>query len=122
MEANVYGVEVPHHDGRAGCAAVYIRPDERAAFDYSGLLAYAQKKLPRYAIPVFLRVIKSPTPMHNNKQNKVPLRKEGVDLKVILEGTAGREDVMFWVRPGTSTYEPFLERDWNEIVAGQAKL
>lgn len=38
IEANVYGVEVPGHDGRAGCAALYIPPEKRRGFDFAGLL------------------------------------------------------------------------------------
>jgi acyl-CoA synthetase (AMP-forming)/AMP-acid ligase II len=38
VEANVYGVQLPNHDGRAGCAAIYIDPKDRSSFDYSGLL------------------------------------------------------------------------------------
>lgn len=122
VEANVYGVAVPHADGKAGCAAVFVPPEVRHTFDWAGLLAHARKGLPRYAVPVFLRVIKSPTPMHNNKQNKVPLRKEGIDLKAIREGTAGSEDVMLWVRPGSDRYEPFDQAAYEALVAGQAKL
>lgn len=122
IEANVYGVEVPGHDGRAGCAAIYIRPEEQEGFDWVGLLAHARKNLPKYAVPIFLRLIKSPTPMHNNKQNKVPLRKEGIDPEKIRSGDAGREDSMLWVRPGSDRYELFTEKDYNNIVAGKAKL
>lgn len=38
VEANVYGVLLPHHDGRAGCAAIYIDRNERDRFDFSALL------------------------------------------------------------------------------------
>jgi acyl-CoA synthetase (AMP-forming)/AMP-acid ligase II len=38
VEANVYGVALPGHDGRAGCAAIYIKPEERQRLDYAGLL------------------------------------------------------------------------------------
>lgn len=120
LEANVYGVEVPAHDGRAGCAAVYVRPEERAGFDWSGLLAHARKGLPKYAVPVFLRVIKAPTTMHNNKQNKVPLRKEGVDFEKIRNGEAGREDELMWVKG--DTYVPFGEGDLEAIRDGKARL
>lgn len=34
----VYGVQVPNADGRAGCAAIYIKPEERKDFDFAGLL------------------------------------------------------------------------------------
>jgi acyl-CoA synthetase (AMP-forming)/AMP-acid ligase II len=38
VEANVYGVSLPNHDGRAGCAAIFIDPKERNRFDFAGLL------------------------------------------------------------------------------------
>lgn len=40
VEANVYGVALPSHDGRAGCAAVYIDPNHAASFDFAGFLKY----------------------------------------------------------------------------------
>lgn len=83
VEANVYGVEVPGHDGRAGCAAVFIPPHLRASFNYNALLAHTRAHLPKYAVPVFLRIISNLAPMHNNKQNKGPLRKDGIDLRAI---------------------------------------
>lgn len=87
VEANVYGVEVPGHDGRAGCAALYIDPAVASSFDYNALLAHARAKLPKYAVPVFLRVLNNITTMHNNKQNKVPLRNDGIDLYKLRERT-----------------------------------
>jgi acyl-CoA synthetase (AMP-forming)/AMP-acid ligase II len=38
VEANVYGVGLPSHDGRAGCAAVYIDPNVRKSFNFKALL------------------------------------------------------------------------------------
>jgi acyl-CoA synthetase (AMP-forming)/AMP-acid ligase II len=38
IEANVYGVSLPSHDGRAGCAAVYIDPNVTKSFDFAALL------------------------------------------------------------------------------------
>jgi len=46
VEANVYGVALPAHDGRAGCAAVYIDPNLRKDFDYAGLLKYVSSYPP----------------------------------------------------------------------------
>ncbi|KAK3671484.1 hypothetical protein LTR78_008583 [Recurvomyces mirabilis] len=122
VETNVYGVEVPSHDGRAGCAAIYIRPEDRASFNWKGLLDHARLGLPKYAVPVFLRVLERQSPMHNNKQNKVPLRKEGVDVRKIREGEAGRGDVIFWVRGGGERYEEFGEGDYAMLVEGKARL
>ncbi|KAF2717452.1 acetyl-CoA synthetase-like protein [Polychaeton citri CBS 116435] len=122
VEANVYGVEVPAHDGRAGCSTLFINPQDRPAFDYQALLAHARKTLPKYAVPVFLRVIENPTPSHTNKQNKAPFRKEGIDLAKIRNGDIGPEDTMLWARPGSSTYEPFDEESWHGLVNGSIKI
>lgn len=37
-EANVYGVELPGHDGKAGAAAIYVNPRGRDEFSPAGLL------------------------------------------------------------------------------------
>ncbi|KAH0555985.1 hypothetical protein GP486_006073 [Trichoglossum hirsutum] len=117
-EANVYGVLLPHHDGRAGCAAIYIDPAKRDGFDWAGLLQYAREKLPGYAVPIFVRVVRELRPSHNFKQLKVPLRNEGVDpVKAEKNG-----DRLMWVKPGGSTYEHFGLVEWNELDRGRAKL
>lgn len=111
------------HDGRAGCATIYVPPMRRADFDFRGLVAHSRKMLPRYAVPVFLRFAGDIAPtMHNNKQNKVQLRREGVDPEKIARGEGGKTDTVFWIRPGGDTYEPFGEHEWNRLVAGKEKL
>lgn len=118
-EANVYGVSVPNHEGRAGCAAIHLQ----GTVDYDGLLRYARSKLPKYAVPVFLRVVSASTHIHNFKQNKVPLRKEGIDPSLI--GTAdpeGKQDLFLWLPPKSDKYIEFKESDWNQLAAGQARL
>ena len=122
VESNVYGVEVPNHDGRAGCAALFIPHEERKSFDWQGLLEHGRNGLPKYAVPVFLRLVQKQSPMHNNKQNKVPLRKEGVDPKKVAEGEAGKEDAIMWLPPGGDRYVPFTESDWKAIEGGKARL
>lgn len=92
-EANVYGVELPNHDGRAGCAAVHFSDGMKETFDYGGLLKHARARLPRYAVPVFIRVVEASTHIHNHKQNKVPLRKEGVNPRMVgTEAPEGKAD------------------------------
>ena len=122
VESNVYGVEVPNHDGKAGCAAIYITPHNRQSFDWKGLLGHGRKGLPKYAVPVFVRLLNEQSPMHNNKQNKVPLRKEGVDPKKVAEGDAGKLDHLFWCPPGGDQYVPFGKQDWGAVQSGKARL
>lgn len=119
LEANVYGVLVPKHDGRAGCAAVFLK-DGPVKFDWRGLLAHLRERLPRYAVPVFLRVVPSMEPMmHNNKQNKTGLREEGIDLERIESGSGDR---IFWSRPGGEGYVEFGRRDLESLEGGKSKL
>lgn len=120
-EANVYGVELPHHDGRAGCAAVVFgdssgaiaRPDEKLL---KSLAAHVAKELPRYALPIFLRVMPRVgyQMTGTNKQQKTALQKEGVFLP------EGADSVVYWLRG--DSYVPFTKSDWDEMNGGRVKL
>lgn len=126
LEANVYGVLVPHHDGRAGCAAVVIAPEHRESFDWAELARYAKAKLKSQAVPVFVRVVQGEVGgmgSHNNKQNKGPLREEGVDPG--LRGTkvgGGGGDRVFWIPPKGEGYVPFGRVEWERLVGGGSML
>lgn len=78
---------------------------------------HVRKSLPRYAVPVFLRIVAEMTPIHNNKQNKVPLREEGVDPERVKAG-----DEILWVSTGGKTYVPFGRKEWDGLVGGAARL
>jgi acyl-CoA synthetase (AMP-forming)/AMP-acid ligase II len=129
-EANVYGVTVPSHDGRAGCCAVILTEDHHQNFQSSGavdqkLLAevaeHAQKHLPRYAVPIFLRIIADGGVSNRtgtNKQQKTGLRDEGIEL----EKVHAKGDHLYWLPPGSKTYVRFHEDDHKKLSAGQLKL
>jgi hypothetical protein len=57
------------------------------------------------------------TPIHNNKQNKVPLREEGIDLRKIRGG-----DEIMWVPGGGDSYQPFTPDCWERLTRGKARL
>ncbi|KAK5653978.1 hypothetical protein OQA88_7654 [Cercophora sp. LCS_1] len=119
LDANVYGVQVPGHDGKAGAAAIYIDPALKKTFDHQDFLRHARAHLPRYAVPLFLRHVKEPSATHNNKQNKVPLKKEGIDPEKVKP-----EDKVFWIESHGKgvTYIPFTRQDWDDLHVGKAKL
>lgn len=122
-EANVYGVTVPNHEGRAGCAAIHVDPNHKADMNYNDLLKFARARLPRYAVPVFLRIQKASLHIHNHKQNKTPLRKEGVDPSMIgKEDAAGKDDTFLWVPPKGDQFVEFREEDWLNLEGGKARL
>ena len=130
LEANVYGVQVPGHEGRAGCAALSIVPEQRAVFDFQELARWVSKRLPSYSIPVFLRVVQGEMGergTHNHKQDKVALRAEGVDPR--LKGSkvkGGKADEILWLKPDKDAmrkgFVNFGEDDWRSLVGGTATL
>jgi len=84
QEANVYGVAVPHCDGKAGMAAI-SGVDDATKFDFAALVKHMQKNLPRYAIPLFLRFLPEIEITSTFKHKKGDLRKEGFDTKVVKD-------------------------------------
>lgn len=114
-EVNVYGVALPNHDGRAGCAAMMVKGD--ASEDVLAHLAqHARAKMPRFAVPLFLRVVKAFEVTGTSKYTKHGLRTQGVDP----EKTG--EDLVFWLPPGADSYRKFGQKDWEGIVGGGVKL
>ncbi len=74
-DANVYGVHVPGHEGRAGMAAIVCESD----CELDKLHRHLQTMLPDYARPLFLRVRKQIDMTTTFKQKKVDLKKQGFD-------------------------------------------
>ena len=115
LEANVYGVQIPGLDGRAGCSATLLDTPQPSAEVFESIATHAQNSLPRYAVPAFLRIVKQVQATGNNKQQKHVLRTEGVDPDKV----SGDEQI-FWLQNGT--YTPFRRQDWDRLVAGTARL
>ncbi|KAH8924789.1 putative bifunctional fatty acid transporter/acyl-CoA synthetase FAT1 [Atractiella rhizophila] len=108
-DVNVYGVEVPSHDGRAGCAAIVARP----GFDFDKLASHVTKELPGYARPLFLRLVAEMQTTGTMKHQKVHLRNEGIDLSKV-------KDQILWLRNGR--YVPFGKEEWEQVKAGKVRL
>ena len=116
-EANVYGVQLPNHDGRAGCAAIGLTDGQTIDNNLTTQLAsHARQRLPKYAVPIFLRVMKEFEVTGTFKHQKVSLRNQGVD-----PSNTG-EDEILWLPPGADKYTRFNEPEWKRIVGGEAKL
>ncbi|KAF2021994.1 acetyl-CoA synthetase-like protein [Aaosphaeria arxii CBS 175.79] len=115
-EANVYGVLVPRHDGRAGCAAVVIKDGIPSPDTMRSLAEHVKKSLPSFAVPLFIRVTKAMHTTGTNKQQKHLLQKDGIDVDAI----AGTGDSLYWLRDGS--YVPFTPNDLESIQGGGVKL
>jgi acyl-CoA synthetase (AMP-forming)/AMP-acid ligase II len=106
IEINVYGVEVPHMDGRAPMAAI-VADDE--SLDLDGLAKYAFANLPSYAVPLFLRKQPQVAITGTFKHQKVTLRKQGIDP------TQVGDDSLFWLHPGDKTYMPYGSAEYTSL-------
>ncbi|QUC18993.1 uncharacterized protein UV8b_03234 [Ustilaginoidea virens] len=118
QEANVYGVQLPHHDGRAGCVAITFDkdPDKNVL---RSLADHVKAALPGYARPLFLRVLKevggAAQTTGTNKQQKHALRLAGVKPNnAIIPGD------LYWLRG--ETYVPFRDTEWSDLEVGRVKL
>lgn len=115
QEANVYGVQLPNHDGRAGCVAIVLRESPTQEV-MTSLAQHARETLPKYAVPIFLRVVTDMTAQvtGTNKQQKHELRLQGVDPKKI--GT----DELWWLKG--QTYVKFGHKEWQDLNGGSVRL
>jgi len=71
--ANIYGVAVPGHGGKAGMAALEVD----ARFDLAAFRAHVAIRLPAYARPLFLRIVESLAVTETFKQKKHALALDG---------------------------------------------
>lgn len=114
---NVYGVEIPGTDGRAGMAAITFDPDQVASpedVDWDGLADHVCSKLASYARPVFVRVRLDQDTTSTFKLLKKSLKEEGFDP----ERTG--DDAIYVMKPGSDRYVP-LDADFHDaIMAGEA--
>ncbi|KAF2813457.1 long-chain fatty acid transporter-like protein [Mytilinidion resinicola] len=117
-EVNVYGVQIPRSDGRAGAACFVLAENvKESEFDYKGLAEHALARLPRYAVPIFLRLSPALEYTGTLKIQKGRLKMEGVDPEKVSGG-----DKLFWLPPGEESYVPFQNGDWDGLGAGRVKL
>jgi fatty-acyl-CoA synthase len=110
--ANVYGVEVPGTDGRAGMAAITTKGD----VDYDGLYDWLAERLPKYAIPLFIRVQKEAETTGTFKYRKVELVKEGFDPDQV-----GGEPIWYF-DPDSKKYEPLTADAYATLKSGALKF
>jgi fatty-acyl-CoA synthase len=112
-EANVYGVEVPGEDGRAGMAALVLA--DGVAFDAAGFYRHAAAHLPVYARPAFVRLVREMDVTGTLKQRKLALAVEGFDPDRVEEPLFVRDDER-------RSYVPLTPAVLAAIRAGRQRL
>ncbi|MDG2048378.1 MAG: long-chain-acyl-CoA synthetase [Halioglobus sp.] len=109
---NVYGVDIPKADGKAGMASLVLA-EGLGTLNVEIFSQYINRHLPAYARPVFIRIQSELDTTGTYKMVKGELRKEGYDLDRV-------NDPIFVLKPRSETYER-LTADFAAILqAGKA--
>lgn len=110
-EANVYGVEVPGADGRAGMASLVVAED----FDFASFYDEVDSQLPGYARPLFVRILPEIEITGTFKHRKVDATKEGFDPTRVA-------DPLHFLDSKEGRYVPLDEALHARIQSGQIRL
>ena len=109
----VFGVEVPGSEGRAGMAALVLRPG--AALDADAIYRHVEQALPPFARPAFLRLAPALDTTATLKLKKVGLREAGFDPARCADPLFVRDDA-------ERTYRPLGPALHARLAAGALRL
>ncbi|MHA2088166.1 MAG: AMP-binding enzyme, partial [Promethearchaeota archaeon] len=110
---NVFGVEIPKHDGKAGMAAIKLK--QFSEFQPKEFSTFIFDRLPKYSIPIFVRVQRELELTGTLKLRKVNLRKNGYNIKQI------KDPIYLW-NSSSQSYELLNEDKYSVIMAGKKDL
>uniref|UniRef100_A0A674ANE5 long-chain-fatty-acid--CoA ligase n=1 Tax=Salmo trutta TaxID=8032 RepID=A0A674ANE5_SALTR len=113
QEANVYGVEIPGNEGRAGMAAIIVRPE--CEFSGKKLFDHVLNDLPAYARPLFIRLQESMEMTGTFKQQKFNLVESGFNPSTSC-------NPLYFLDYSEKSYVPLTNTLYGSIVAGERKL
>jgi len=109
--ANVYGVDVPATEGKAGMVSVILKPGQ--VFDVDAFSTFVNANLTHFSQPVFVRVQPEATTTGTFKLLKGDLRKQAFHIDQVT-------DDLYVLPPRGKQYQK-LERDlYNSIMDGSA--
>lgn len=110
-EANVYGVQIPGHDGRAGAVAALVEE----GFDVDAFAKHVIDTLPPYARPLFLRLEEELPMTGSYKYVKTSFKREGFDPAQI-------STPLYFLHPEKQTYVKVTKKLFKEIQEGALRI
>ncbi|XP_041915016.1 long-chain fatty acid transport protein 6 [Alosa sapidissima] len=113
QDVNVYGVSVPGYEGRAGMAAIVLKPDQK--LDGKRFYSHLVQNLPAYAWPWFLRVETSIDVTETFKQQKGKLVQEGFNPETV-------QDPLYFLDSSQKDYMPLTQAVFDDILSGKIRL
>ncbi|KAI9012958.1 hypothetical protein BC832DRAFT_528531, partial [Gaertneriomyces semiglobifer] len=119
LSSNVYGVAIPGHDGKAGMASLTV--SDPNAFSIAGLSPHLHKLLPKYAVPVFVRVLTSEMEQTATlKVVKGSAKALGFDITKYDDKVWWRPEALGLPTSGNGDFVPFTMNDLRTLQAGAA--
>ncbi|MCZ6869154.1 MAG: long-chain-acyl-CoA synthetase [Gammaproteobacteria bacterium] len=109
--ANVYGVEIPGADGRAGMAALLLEDGE--ALDLQSVSEHVKQGLPHYARPVFLRILEDMQVTGTFKLVKSDLRAQAYHLDQV-------DGAVYVMKSREDHFTELTQALYDDIVAARA--
>ncbi|MBD3647225.1 MAG: long-chain-acyl-CoA synthetase [Pseudomonadales bacterium] len=114
--SNVYGVEIPGTDGRAGMAAIVFREGvDVNDFDMEGFSQHVRDNLPSYARPIYLRILKELPTTTTHKLQKNDLRDQAFHLDKV-------PDQLFVMKPGDNSYTGLDSDFYDKIISREVSF
>ncbi|MFT7139457.1 MAG: citronellyl-CoA synthetase [Sulfitobacter sp.] len=108
---NIFGVEIPNTDGRAGMAAIVLK--EGHEFDASSISALIKRDLAAYAQPVFIRILPELPLTGTFKMQKGDLREAAYHPDQC-------PDPVYVLKPGEDTYIELDAQFYQKILSAEA--
>jgi citronellyl-CoA synthetase len=109
--ANVYGVDIPATEGKAGMVSLLLKPGQE--FDAEAFSTFVNANLTHFSQPVFVRVQPEAATTGTFKLLKGDLRKQAFHVDLVT-------DELYVMPPRASQYQK-LERDlYDKIMDGSA--
>ena len=109
----VYGVEIPGSEGKAGMAALTLY--NSGNFNLEEFSKFVDTSLPRYAIPVFIRIRQNLEVTGTFKLRKVTLKLEGFNQDKI-------SDPLYIWNPKSKCLEKLTRNIYNAIKSGNIEF
>ncbi|KAK6188295.1 hypothetical protein SNE40_004500 [Patella caerulea] len=115
-DTNVYGVNVPGCEGKAGMAAIHLKEGASVSPQHIHQISqHCSKQLPAYARPRFLRIQRQMSLTSTFKQQKVDLINEGFNPGKI-------DEELYYYDTKQNEFKPLDETSYEGISAGKIQL
>lgn len=111
-DAVVYGVSIPHVEGKAGMAAI---ADPEKKLDLISLAKGVKTSLPAYSRPLFVRILPEPPITATFKLKKKELMEQGFNVSL-------HDDPMYFLDPKSGLFVPLTQKLYDDINQGVVRL